>query len=192
MAPGVRGRASPRLSPPTADHRLDAATERNIELYENYPQLALGGPTVAWIRAACEAAETVQDPEFMARIQIPIAVRRGRRRRGRLDAAPSSDYARRLRGGSMLTIDGARHEILQEADIYPRAVPCRLRRLRSRRRDRELMACSRSDQTALRLSPRVAASIAAACSSGVAAATMSPPFSAGPPSQSVTMPPAAR
>ena len=28
------------------------------------------------------------------------------------------DYARQMRSGSLLTIDGARHEILQEADIY--------------------------------------------------------------------------
>ena len=27
-------------------------------------------------------------------------------------------YARRLRGGSVLMIDGARHEILQEADMF--------------------------------------------------------------------------
>ena len=29
-----------------------------------------------------------------------------------------ADYARRLRGGSILTIAGARHELLQEADIF--------------------------------------------------------------------------
>ena len=27
-------------------------------------------------------------------------------------------YVRRVKSGSLLTIDGARHEILQEADIY--------------------------------------------------------------------------
>jgi lysophospholipase len=27
-------------------------------------------------------------------------------------------YAARLRAGSLITIDGARHEVLQEADIY--------------------------------------------------------------------------
>ena len=29
-----------------------------------------------------------------------------------------ADYARRLRGGAILTIAGARHEMLQEADIF--------------------------------------------------------------------------
>jgi lysophospholipase len=53
----------------------------------------------------------------MARIQIPLLI-----------IAPGTDqvvstraveaYARRLRLGSLLMIDGARHEILQEADIY--------------------------------------------------------------------------
>ena len=53
----------------------------------------------------------------MATIQIPMlfvgagADRSCRRR-------PSRTMRGALRGGAMLTIDGARHEILQEADIY--------------------------------------------------------------------------
>ena len=34
------------------------------------------------------------------------------------EGMPIEDLARRLRNGSLLTIDGARHEILQEADIF--------------------------------------------------------------------------
>ena len=32
--------------------------------------------------------------------------------------AAIGDYARRLRGGSILNIIGARHELLQESDIF--------------------------------------------------------------------------
>jgi lysophospholipase len=86
-------------------------------IYETYSQLALGGPTIRWLKAAARASEIVSDPGFMARIQIPL-----------LMIAAGADqvvstraveaYARRLRLGSLLMIDGARHEILQEADLY--------------------------------------------------------------------------
>lgn len=110
----------PRETAPFANNRLttDAARyRRNSLLYETFPQLALGGPTVAWIRAACQAAEIVQDPEFMARIQVPILFV-GAGADEIVSTRAIAQYARRLRGGSMLTIDGSRHEILQEADIY--------------------------------------------------------------------------
>jgi lysophospholipase len=98
----------------TADPRRYA---RNIELYKKFPELSLGGPTAAWIHAACVAAQKVQDPEFMARIHIPsLFIAAG------ADEVVSTraieNYASRLRSGAALTIDGARHEILQEADIF--------------------------------------------------------------------------
>jgi lysophospholipase len=90
---------------------------RNTLLYETYPQLALGGPTIQWLRAASQAARIVTTPEFMARINVPtLVIAAG------ADQVVSTraveDYARRLRLGSLLTIDGSAHEILQEADLY--------------------------------------------------------------------------
>lgn len=94
-----------------------ARYRRNMLLCDTFPRLALGGPTVRWLRAASKAAETVCRPEFMARIAIPtLVIAAG------ADQVVSTraveDYARRLRLGSLLTIDGAAHEILQEADLY--------------------------------------------------------------------------
>src|SRR5690606_14253032 len=112
---GGRPRAAPfatnRL---TTDRRRYA---RNLLISETHPTLGLGGPTFRWVRAACQALDTVTDPEFMARIQVPILFIGA----GADEVVPTratAEYARRLRGGSMLTIDGARHEILQEADFY--------------------------------------------------------------------------
>lgn len=90
---------------------------RNQLIYATHPELALGGPTVAWLRAACIASEAVQDEEFIARLQIPMLfVAAG------LDQVVSTPaierYVRRIKSASLLTIDGARHEILQEADAY--------------------------------------------------------------------------
>ncbi|GLS34071.1 lysophospholipase [Mesorhizobium albiziae] len=98
----------------TTDRRRYA---RNTDIYRKFPELGLGGPTAAWIHAASVAAERVRDPEFMAKIRIPslfIAA-------GADDVVSTraiEDYASRLRSGTVLTIDGARHEILQEADIF--------------------------------------------------------------------------
>lgn len=114
------GGSRPRETAPFENNPLTsdkARYRRNCLLYETYPQLALGGPTVAWIHAACLASERVQDPEFIAGMRIPI-----------LFVAAGADtvvstraietYARRLKSGAVLTIDGARHEVLQEADFY--------------------------------------------------------------------------
>jgi len=114
------GGKRPSEPPPFVTNKLTTDLDRftrNVQLYETYPQLALGGPTVSWIRAACIAAEKVQDPAYMARIQMPVLlIAAGADEVVSTKAVES--YARRLKTGSLLTIDGARHELLQEADIY--------------------------------------------------------------------------
>ena len=90
---------------------------RNTELYQAYPQLALGGPTVRWLRAAAIAAETVRDPEFMARMKIPTLIIGAGNDRV-VSTRAVEHFARHIRLGSFLMIDGAKHEILQERDYY--------------------------------------------------------------------------
>lgn len=90
---------------------------RNLRLADTYPELTIGGPSAAWVKAASKAMEQVSDPAFMGANHIPI-----------LFLAAGSDeivstaaverYARHLRSGHCLTIDGAKHELLQEADIF--------------------------------------------------------------------------
>ncbi len=113
---GKRPRESTPFVTNTLTSDLDRYT-RNVRLYETYPQLALGGPTVSWIRAAARASLKVQDPEFMANIQIPVLFI-GAGADTVVSTRAVEAYAMRLKTGSLLTIDGARHEILQEADIY--------------------------------------------------------------------------
>lgn len=90
---------------------------RNLLLGDTHPELGMGGPTVAWIRAAADAVERVRAPDFMARIQIPILfIAAGA---DNVVSTPAiEDYALRLRSAALLTVDGARHEILQESDRY--------------------------------------------------------------------------
>jgi lysophospholipase len=90
---------------------------RNQAIYGEHPELALGGPTVAWVHAACEAMETLQDPYLLARIHIPLLIIAAGA--DEVVSTPAIErLARRIPSGSIVTIDGAQHELLQEADIY--------------------------------------------------------------------------
>lgn len=90
---------------------------RNIAIRAAAPELALGGPTIGWVSAACQAVAVARDPEFIARIRTPVLLIAAGG-----DTVVSNraieDFARRPRAGAHLTIDGARHELLQEADVY--------------------------------------------------------------------------
>lgn len=91
--------------------------KRNTEIYEAFPELATGGPTIAWGHAVASASEIVHDPDFCAKVQMPILfVTAG------ADTVVSTRaierYAHQIRSGSLVTIDGALHEILQERDFY--------------------------------------------------------------------------
>ena len=44
---------------------------RNRKIVTRHPELALGGPTVTWIRAACQAADLIREDDFLARITVP-------------------------------------------------------------------------------------------------------------------------
>lgn len=110
----------PKETAPFATNKVTSDPERyrrNTLLYEAYPRLALGGPTIRWLKAAAEASEIISDPDFMARIQVPLLVIAAGADQVVSTRAVEA-YTRRLRLGSLLMIDGARHEILQEADIY--------------------------------------------------------------------------
>ena len=116
----VSGGARPKGGYPFADNKLTtdvARFTRNNAIYDAAPQLSLGGPTVAWIHAASVAADRIRDPDLMGSIHLPaLMIAAGADEV--VDTGAVEAYARRLRSGSLLTIDGARHEILQEADVY--------------------------------------------------------------------------
>lgn len=90
---------------------------RNRLLLDTFPRLGLGGPTAAWVRAACDAIRAVSEPAFMASIRTPVLmVAAGN---DRVVSVPAIEaYAKKLPFGALLTIDGARHELLQEADRF--------------------------------------------------------------------------
>lgn len=95
----------------------EARYSRNTQLYKTFPQLSLGSPTIGWVHAVTSASEMIQTPDFCEKVHMPI-----------LFIAAGADtvvstraierYARRLRSASIVTIDGAQHEVLQESDFY--------------------------------------------------------------------------
>lgn len=110
----------PKTPPPFEENKVTSDPERyrrNVAIYEAWPQLALGGPTIRWLKAAAEASEAVSDPDFMARIQVPMLIVAAGADRVVSTRAVEA-YARKLRVGSLLMIDGAEHELLQEKDLY--------------------------------------------------------------------------
>ncbi|HEU4987366.1 MAG TPA: alpha/beta hydrolase [Rhizobiaceae bacterium] len=94
-----------------------ARYKRNQQIFAEHPELALGRPTAAWVHGAFRAQEKVWDQDFISAIRVPtLFIAAGS---DRVVSTPAIEsYARRMRAGSVLTVDGARHELLQEADFY--------------------------------------------------------------------------
>jgi lysophospholipase len=90
---------------------------RNCEILEQATDLAIGGPTAGWIFAAAKAVKQISKPEFIEKIRIPLLIIAAG-----ADTVVSTRaierYTLQLRNATLLTIDGARHEILQEKDFY--------------------------------------------------------------------------
>lgn len=89
--------------------------ERNREVLVRTPQLALRGPTVAWIRAAFAAMKAVNDFGFPSQVHVPALLLAAGQDRV-VSSRAVEVLASQLRAGSHITIAGARHELLQERD----------------------------------------------------------------------------
>ncbi len=95
----------------------NARFRRNQNIYEAWPKLRVGPPTARWIAAMLSAMKRVSRVTHLDRVQVPtLLIAAG------ADSIVSQraieTVANRFRAGHMLTIDGARHELLHEADRY--------------------------------------------------------------------------
>ena len=90
---------------------------RNATLHRWYPELALGGVTASWVRAVSRAAAAVNDPDFAAALKIPLLIVAAGAE-SVVDPRAAERFGRALRAGGVLTVDGARHELLHERDLY--------------------------------------------------------------------------
>lgn len=90
---------------------------RNMEVVRNHADLALGGPTVRWIAGALETASRISRPDFYQGPAVPVLIIAAGN--DQVVSTPAIErFAASTRNVSLVVIDGARHELLQEADFY--------------------------------------------------------------------------
>ncbi|HXV29854.1 MAG TPA: alpha/beta hydrolase [Sinorhizobium sp.] len=110
-----KGKHTPFANNPlTRDERRYA---RNLALIDTHPHLRLGPPTARWLNEAFSTIRRVTRHEHLTRITVPTVI-----------LAPTADglvpyiaverLASNFRAGHLIPIDGARHELLHEADRY--------------------------------------------------------------------------
>jgi len=92
---------------------------RVAAVLEAEPELAVGGPTVAWVDAALRVMKEFNEVGYAEQIrQAILIVAAGR---DRIVSTPAiEDFAIHMRAGSHLIISGALHEIMMEQDSYRR------------------------------------------------------------------------
>ncbi len=116
----IAGGPYPQESRPFLGNKLTTDPDRfnqSREFAKAHPELTIGGPTASWLYAAIKAMERLQDPEYYGRITIPtLLIIAGADQVVHPKAI--EQLGLRLRSGSALTIDGARHEMLHERDNY--------------------------------------------------------------------------
>ncbi len=89
---------------------------RNLSVVQAAPALAVGPPTVGWVRSALRAMAAIESDRFPQRLRVPVLMIAAGD-----DHIVSSkaieDLSFRLRVGSQVLLRGARHEIMQERDM---------------------------------------------------------------------------
>jgi lysophospholipase len=88
---------------------------RNFSVLQAAPELAIGAPTIGWLKAALDAIERVGNEKFAPRIRVPVLMLAASDDQIVVPKAVE-DLAIRLRAGSQIVLRGSRHEILQERD----------------------------------------------------------------------------
>lgn len=89
--------------------------QRTHDFIARDPDLALGNPTYTWINAAFDSINRLADPATLARIQQPVLIFRAGEER--IVSNPAMEWFNQaLPNATLVDIDEARHEILNETD----------------------------------------------------------------------------
>lgn len=90
---------------------------RNRAVLEVAPELAVGSPTVGWLRAAYKSNAMITHPEFAANVKVPVMLFAA----GKDEIVSTraiEEFGVRLKVGNVVLIPGCKHEILQERDVF--------------------------------------------------------------------------
>ncbi len=88
-----------------------------VDIIEAMPDLYAGGATFGWLRRALDSIDKIRADGFLEEISIPVMVVLAGADRI-VDSATSHAYFSGHDNFSLVTIEGARHEIYREADQY--------------------------------------------------------------------------
>lgn len=89
------------------------------ELQKKNPDLSVGGVTFGWVKATLASMETLNHPEVLARIQVPVfAILAGDE--GVVDNTNAQEILSWLPEGGFKVYEGARHQLLSESVCYMR------------------------------------------------------------------------
>lgn len=90
---------------------------RTAAFVEAIPDVAIGDPTIRWVREAFRLMRRFEDPDFPMAIETPtLIVAAGRDQV--TETASIERFASRLKCGRCITLPGAEHEILMEHPIF--------------------------------------------------------------------------
>lgn len=90
---------------------------RNSAIVEEEPDISLGSPTVAWVDTAMRQMKQFAEPSYAGQIRQPmLLVAAGRDEV--VSTAAIETFGSHLLAGRHLLVPGAKHEILQELDMY--------------------------------------------------------------------------
>jgi len=96
----------------TTDHVRWSRTKAIIDAA---PELALGSPTVGWLRAALRSTAMLLRPDYPKYVCVPMILFAAGADRV-VSTQAIEDFAVDLKFGAQILMPGSRHEILQEAD----------------------------------------------------------------------------
>lgn len=85
------------------------------------PRLTLGGPTIGWLKQAQRSIDRLFSPGMLERLALPVTIVSASDD-AVVDKASHAAAVARIRGAKLVTIEGAKHEILMETD--PRLAQC--------------------------------------------------------------------
>jgi lysophospholipase len=88
---------------------------RNRSIIEAAPELGLGSPTIAWLRAALRSIARLASPSYPLRVEVPLLLYAAGMDRV-VSTHAIEEFALRLKVGKHVLLPQARHEILQETD----------------------------------------------------------------------------
>nr|WP_244978005.1 alpha/beta hydrolase [Aureimonas jatrophae] len=114
----VRRAALPGAEPERSDLSSDPARlRRNAALARASGDWAVSGLSASWLRAVLKSCRRLERSDVIARMGIPTLVLTAGAD-SVVSPQASSQLAWRMRTGHGITVPGARHELLQEADRY--------------------------------------------------------------------------